>query len=82
MSASKTRVVFSLTSRELDALIALQRVPASWPTFKRETWEGLHRKSLVTCWPSPNITQAGALAIALTLAVGALTLVPTSKASP
>ncbi len=70
---SKTRLFFTLTERERDALLALDVCRASWRTFGGQTWQALAGKGLVRFGIAPAPTDAGRAAIALTRALTALT---------
>lgn len=59
-------MAFWLTWRELDALRALDALPATWKTFKEQTWLALADKALVKFSRRPVLTDAGRAALALT----------------
>lgn len=76
---SKTRLFFTLTERERDALLALDACRASWRTFNGQTWQALSGKGLVRFGIAPRPTDAGRAAIALTRALIALTRIPADE---
>jgi len=68
-----TEIVFQLTRRELDALLALDASPAATPHCDPRTLQALVNKGLVTRSQNPTLTHAASLFISFTRACGLFT---------
>ena len=75
----KTRLFFTLTERERDALLVLHAFRPLWLNLDPRTFASLHRKGLVAFGVAPALTDAGRLAATLTRLLVTLTRVPAMR---